>query len=229
MIQTLLQNWKRFEQANPAVLEAIRKGYEVGAYDQEAQMIMSREFVNGEIKIWVIEDGHVIPRADAAPVTINELIAAAHAKAVSKSWWDEQRSFGEIIGLIHSEAFEALEDYRAVRAHRCRDPRVRHLRSVWHRPGAGDRREDGVQRDAAAPARRKGVVTGRAEAIYVLQNSVKKIIWSPRIIGSTTVSTLKILQSKSLLINSALRISQKTKFIKVRPIQIITRSKTEPV
>ncbi|WP_459965144.1 nucleoside triphosphate pyrophosphohydrolase family protein [Paenibacillus sp. JCM 10914] len=35
---------------------------------------------------------------------------------MAKGWWDEDRSFGEIIALLHSEASEALEDYRNGRA-----------------------------------------------------------------------------------------------------------------
>lgn len=43
---------------------------------------------------------------------INELVKQAHQNAVNKGWWDEDRSFGEVIALIHSEASEALEDFR---------------------------------------------------------------------------------------------------------------------
>lgn len=46
------------------------------------------------------------------PLTITEMVKTAHTNAVDKGWWEEDRSFGECISLIHSEASEALEDYR---------------------------------------------------------------------------------------------------------------------
>jgi NTP pyrophosphatase (non-canonical NTP hydrolase) len=35
-----------------------------------------------------------------------------HHTAVSKGWWEEERTFGDIISLMHSELSEALEDFR---------------------------------------------------------------------------------------------------------------------
>ena len=36
----------------------------------------------------------------------------AHAIAKDHGWWDEERSFGDLIALVHSELSEALEAYR---------------------------------------------------------------------------------------------------------------------
>lgn len=35
-----------------------------------------------------------------------------HKNAVNHGWWDEERSFGDILSLCHSELSEALEEHR---------------------------------------------------------------------------------------------------------------------
>ena len=38
----------------------------------------------------------------------------AHAIARDHGWWDEERTFGDLIALVHSELSEALEAYRDI-------------------------------------------------------------------------------------------------------------------
>jgi hypothetical protein len=45
--------------------------------------------------------------------SINEWAKEIHSLACEKGWWENERSFGEIIALCHSELSEALEEDRA--------------------------------------------------------------------------------------------------------------------
>lgn len=46
-------------------------------------------------------------------MNINKWAEEIHKNAVEHGWWDEPRSFGEVVALCHSELSEALEADRA--------------------------------------------------------------------------------------------------------------------
>lgn len=45
-------------------------------------------------------------------LSIKEFVKEVGENAVTHGWWEEERSFGELIALCHSELSEALEEHR---------------------------------------------------------------------------------------------------------------------
>tara|TARA_Y100000592_G_scaffold54802_1_gene86370 strand:- start:16 stop:351 length:336 start_codon:yes stop_codon:yes gene_type:complete len=43
---------------------------------------------------------------------VNDCVHQSYQNALQKGWWEDERSVGELIALMHSELSEALEEHR---------------------------------------------------------------------------------------------------------------------
>ena len=61
----------------------------------------------------ILANPKVVSRAKAAcRMTISEMQKEIHRNAIEHGWYEEPRTFGELIALCHSELSEALEEHR---------------------------------------------------------------------------------------------------------------------
>ena len=66
---------------------------------------------------WVFEveeEKRLLELERGTPTKLNGFAKEVHALAKEKGWWDkgEEKTFGDLIALIHSELSETLEEYR---------------------------------------------------------------------------------------------------------------------
>lgn len=76
---------------------------------------------------------------------LNELANQIHENAVAHGWWDDKRSFAEVVALCHSELSEALEEDRAGRpmAYYDADNGTEHIRII-NIDDSGSRKMEGI-------------------------------------------------------------------------------------
>ncbi|MNN04672.1 hypothetical protein D3C81_1174020 [compost metagenome] len=113
---------------------------------------------------------------------IKQLVQESHQNAVSKGWWDEDRSFGEIIVLIHSEVSEALEDYRNGRS----------ITEVWYENKDFKTRLDSPITPDCKPC---GIPSELADICIRVFDACGKYGWGDRLEVSATESMERCLKS----------------------------------
>jgi NTP pyrophosphatase (non-canonical NTP hydrolase) len=73
-------------------------------------MTKSESFISGLQQLTIdATKGRMIDRG----LYISNFVNEVGENAIAHGWWDEERSFGDLISLCHSELSEALEEFRA--------------------------------------------------------------------------------------------------------------------
>lgn len=67
--------------------------------------------VESRTLLWKREDEEELSISEST--MLNDLAKEIHENAKAHGWYDDKRSFGEIVALCHSELSEALEEYRS--------------------------------------------------------------------------------------------------------------------
>ncbi len=62
--------------------------------------------------LWSREETYEATEPLVIQQNFNDFAKAVHENAINHGWYDQKRSFGEIVALCHSELSEALEQYR---------------------------------------------------------------------------------------------------------------------
>lgn len=95
---------------------------------------------------------------------LNSFAKEVHQNAVDHGWWEEERTFGEIVALCHSELSEALEEFRAKRPVVWRKCMVCDGDTPCMEAGCGDWR-DGVCELACISPKPEGIAVELADCI----------------------------------------------------------------
>jgi len=83
-------------------------------FNEHGESIDSEDLEYSEIPqvAEIITENHLDMLIEEDNLEINELIKISHEAAKEKGWWDEEKSFPELIMLIVTEAAEAVEEFR---------------------------------------------------------------------------------------------------------------------
>lgn len=103
---------------------------------------------------------------------LNNLAKEIHENARAHGWWDEERTFSEIIALCHSELSEALEEYRNEAAplyytckHSTYGQADGYICEIQNEPDAFCSGNDGLPAAGCKYAKPEGIATELADCI----------------------------------------------------------------